>query len=136
MSKENIPRAIVAPEMFRWARERANLPQKAIDDAIQWPPGCCAMLEDGQYQTTVVVAQKIAEVCGVNFACLFLPEPPAEPGPLELQEALETVLEWAIEGIHAEEQMRGGRESFVRRHGNRDYEALEMVRNHVEGRRL
>lgn len=126
-------KALIKPDMLRWARERAGWCPAQVDIATGFLPGTCEGWEQGE-ELSVGEAQIFACACGVNFACLFLPEPPAPVGPLELQEALETVLEWAREGIIDEEQRRGGREAFVRRHGERDYEALAMVEAFIKGR--
>jgi hypothetical protein len=130
--RNNCP-AMVSPLMIAWATSRSDLSLEDLDAKIGKHPGTVASWIDGT-GLTVSEALDLAMACRVNFTALFLPGPPAEPGPLEIQEALEIVLEWAHEGIAEEERMRGGRDAFIRRHGERDYDAVTMVDSFIKGR--
>lgn len=121
--------AHIKPEVLRWARERAGLTPLELAARLQDPYFSVLLAESGGSQPTIDQARAWAKACGVSLATLYLPEPPAEPGPLELPEALECVLDWALESLAAEEERRGGREGVERRHGTRiTYESVEMVR--------
>lgn len=124
--------ALIKPEMYKWAREKAGKTQAEVDAHLKVPPGWCADLERGAHETYVSTAMDFARFCGVGFGCFFLPAPPMEPDPLCFQSALEIVAEWALEGIAEQESLWGGREGFIRRHGERNYDALAMIQEFIK----
>ena len=127
-------KAHVKPELLRWARERAGLSQYELGmklgllvPVIHVENGTCGLSLDQ--------ARRWAEACDTSFGYLFLPEPPdlPPPGPLMLREALEEVLDLALETLAEFETRWGGREGVINRHGARGtYDSVEMVREHVQ----
>lgn len=128
--------ALIKPEMYTWAREKAGKTQAEVDRLLTQPLGWCAKVEAGEREATVDEAKAFAAHCGIGFGSLFLPAPPMEPDPLCFQTALEIVAEWALEGIIDQENLWGGKEGFIQRHGQRNYDALAMIQAFIKDGRV
>lgn len=71
-------RVDVAPDMVRWARERARLEQDELAARFKKLPEW----EEGKTQPTLKQLEAFAKAVHVPFGYLFLPAPPDEPLPI------------------------------------------------------
>jgi Zn-dependent peptidase ImmA (M78 family)/DNA-binding XRE family transcriptional regulator len=75
-------RALITPEVVRWARERARAKRDEVAKALGKTPGSIEAWELGTSAPTFNQAQRLAEILHVPFGYLFLPSPPHERIPL------------------------------------------------------
>ncbi|UEM07807.1 helix-turn-helix domain-containing protein (plasmid) [Skermanella rosea] len=75
-------KALVSPEMLRWARERVALSIDVLAQKLGTKPEKLTAWGEGGSQPTFRQAEKIAAVLHVPFGFLFLPEPPEEKLPI------------------------------------------------------
>jgi Zn-dependent peptidase ImmA (M78 family)/DNA-binding XRE family transcriptional regulator len=75
-------RALVTPEVVRWARERARAKRDEVAKALGKTPASIEAWESGTSAPTFSQAQRLAEILHVPFGYLFLPSPPHERIPL------------------------------------------------------
>lgn len=71
-------RAMINPDMIRWARERADLSLAELAGKMKQPEDRLARWEDGEEQPTFKQAQDIAHKTYQPFGYLFLQQPPQE----------------------------------------------------------
>ena len=71
-------RVAIAPDMLRWARERARLEQNELAARFKKLPEW----EEGEAQPTLKQVEAFAKAVHVPVGYLFLPEPPDEPLPI------------------------------------------------------
>lgn len=76
-------KAIVTPDVLRWARKTAKMTLEKAASSIGCSPDRLQSWEDGDDQPTIKQAQKLAHVYHRPFALLFLPEPPKDFKPLQ-----------------------------------------------------
>ena len=91
-----MPEALITPNVFKWARERAQYTPDGAAQKIHVRPDSLIALEAGDVRPTFRQAQNLVKVFRVPFGYLFLPSPPVEQAlnenmlPLPLRKILLT----------------------------------------------
>ena len=75
-------RALVTPEVLRWARTKAGYDIATAAKKIHRPPSEITAWEEGSLRPTLAQARKAAHVYKRPLAVLYLPEPPKDFGTL------------------------------------------------------
>ena len=75
-------KALITPELIRWARERYSLTTEAAAQKIDVKADTLNAWERGEALPTLHQAQNLARKLHVPFGFLFLSSPPVEQLPL------------------------------------------------------
>ncbi len=102
-------KAIVTPEVLKWARKTAKLPLEKAAASMGCSVERLQSWENGDDQPTIKQAQKLAHVYQRPFALLFLPEPPKDFKPLQdfrsnKQEEFSTALTFMIREVQEKQR--------------------------------
>lgn len=113
-------------DMLRWAREEAGLSHEALAEKLGFTAAGVAYAEEDSRCLSVANAVRWAEACGFGLGALYMSEPPEPESQLTLVDAIEEVLDWALQAME-EERLRYGDDRFERRYGNRPDNAVDIT---------
>ena len=71
-------KALITPEVLKWARERAKLSLEEAAEKIKRPAEEIASWEDGSQMPSIAQARRASKVYKRPFAAFYLPEPPKD----------------------------------------------------------